>query len=259
MRRAKPEAALLAAEQRLGVTFPAAYRDFVLDRRRYVIGVKRISFHSIERCDWLDDHKRAIAIGRSFTDGDDTLCFKLGRGSLSEAVHVWDGAKFKRIPDFSELVMRERTNPTLGTDDRTRLAERLGGAARRCSCGRELRVLQVCECGRIGARTDAPYALSVEEQAQARQQFPAIVRAAALVTALKQAGHTVPSGPTQLLATADLLEANAPARALLAAWKQTGMTITLDAKTLEAELGRRGVGVEREQGLVPRRRGGRRR
>ncbi|MBA3538457.1 MAG: SMI1/KNR4 family protein [Deltaproteobacteria bacterium] len=222
---------LLAVEQRLGTKFPDAYRAFIADRKPYSV-VKHIALRPVGRCDWLDDTKSAIAIGQSFTEEAGTLCFKVARGVVSEAVYLWDGSRFKRIPDFGELVWRERTNPTLTSDARVRLAERLGGAARRCACGGELRVLQVCTCGRIGARSDPPYVLSDAEQQEAQRAFPTLVRASRIVTALKEGGHAVPSGPTQLLATADLLEARATASALLAAWKKTGMKLDLDEPTL---------------------------
>lgn len=229
---AKAIAALLAAEARLGVRFPDAYRDFVANRKRYVIPVKRIRFLPVAKSDWLDDRKLAIAIGKSWSDGDGTLCFKVSRGTLSEKVHVWEDGAFKRIPDFGELVARERENRVLDDDARTRLAERLGGVAKRCACKREIRVLQECACGHIGARTDPPYTLSSDEQLAAETTFPGLVRAHRLVTALKAAGHAVPTGPGALLATADLLDANARPAALLAAWKATGMTIEVTARTI---------------------------
>jgi hypothetical protein len=228
---------LVEAERRLGVRFPDSYRQFIAERSRYDIAVKRVSLLPVDRCDWLDDTHTAVAIGRSSIDGSETLCFKVKRGVASDAVHAWDGERFKRIPDFGELVMRERTNPTLDTDDRVRLAERLGGASRRCACGREIKVLQACECGRIGARSDPTYVLSDAEQHQAQQAFPTLVRAARIVTALKQAGHAVPSGPTQLVALAELLDTGATAATLLASWKRTGMKIDLDEPTIARVLG----------------------
>ncbi len=233
---AKAIGALLAAEARLGVRFPDAYRDFVANRKRYVIPVKRIRFRPVAATDWLDDRKQAVAIGTTWSNGDGTLCFKVSRGTLSEKVHVWEDGVFKRIPDFGELVERERENRMLDDDARTRLAERLGGVAKRCACKREIRVLQVCECGRIGARTDPPYTLSSDEQSAAETTFLGLVRAHRLVTALKADGHAVPTGPGALLATADLLDANARPAALLAAWKATGMTIKVDAATLTSLL-----------------------
>ena len=224
-------AALLATEARLGVRFSDAYRDFVANRKRYTITVKRISLFPVSRCDWLGE-QQAIAIGRSFTDGPGTLCFKVARKIASDVVHVWEAGKLTRIPAFAELVEREREPVALAGDARVRLAERLGGAARRCACGQEIRILQVCACGRIGARTDAPYVLSAREEADAERAFPTLVRAARLVAALKAAGHVVPSGATQLLVTADLLAAAAPAPALIAAWKTTGMAVAVDAPTV---------------------------
>jgi hypothetical protein len=229
---AKAISALLAAEARLGVTFPTAYRDFVANRKRYQVAVKRVRFAPVHKTDWLDDKRQAIAIGKTWTDGDGTLCFKVSKRALSESVYVWEDGAYKRIPDFGQLVQRERDNPTLDHDPRTRLAERLGGVAKRCACQREIRVLQVCECGRIGERTDPTYALSTREQADAERDYPALVRAHRLVTALKAAGHAVPTGPGALLATADLLDAKAKPAALLAAWKSTGMTIDVTAAAI---------------------------
>jgi hypothetical protein len=236
---AKAIAALLATEARLGVRFPDAYRDFVANRKRYQIVVKRIRFVPVGKTDWLDDSRKAIAIGKTWSDGDGTLCFKVIKRTVSESVYVWEDGAFKRIPAFNELVERERENRVLHDDARTRLAERLGGVAKRCACKRELRVLQVCKCGRIGARTDQPYTLSTAEQAEAVRAYPSLVRAYEIVTALKAAGHAVPTGPGALIATADLLDANAKPAALLAAWRSTGMTIDITAATITTLLRRK--------------------
>ncbi len=223
--------ALLAAERRLGVTFPDAYRAFIADRKRYDV-VKRISFYPIARCDWADDGRTAIAIGRSMVGDGGTLVFKVKRGVVSDAVYEVNEDGPKRIPDFNELVRRKHESPTLHTDERVRLAERLGGAARQCTCKREIRVLQVCECGRIGARTDKPYVLTEAELAHAEQAFGSVVRAWRVITSLKAAGHVVPSGPKQLIATADLLEAGATPAAVLAAWQETGMKVDVSKALL---------------------------
>jgi hypothetical protein len=165
-----------------------------------------------------------------------TLVLKVRGTRAGDAVYVLSDDGLERIPDFGELVTRERDNPTLHTDERVRLAERLGGAARRCSCGREIRVLQKCECGRIGAPTDRPYLLSESELEHAEKAYATVVRAWRLIVALKKTGHVVPSGPTQLLATADLLTRGAKPPALLAAWKATGMNVDVDKTTLTREL-----------------------
>jgi hypothetical protein len=220
----KRHAELLAAEARLGVRFSEAYRDFVTNPKRYSVAVKRISFFPVRRCDWLDDTKKVIAIGKSYTDGDGTLCFKVSRKTVSETVYVWEDGAFTRIPALE--------NRALDDSPRVRLAERLAGAARRCSCRREIRVLEVCKCGRIGAVTDEPYVMTAVEQAEARREFPTLLRAHDVISALRAAKHVVPSGANQLLATADLLDQKATPQKLIASWKKTGMKVTVDPRTV---------------------------
>ncbi len=229
---AKREAALAAAEARLGVRFPDEYRAFIREPKQHEVMVKRVAFHAVARCAWLDDTQTAVVIGRSWTDGDERLVFKVKRGVAGAAVFRWDGTRFARVPSFGELVGREVERPPLDGDPRTRLAQRLGGAARQCTCGREVRLLQVCACGRIGAPTDAPFLLAAADLEAAARAFPDVVRAWKLVTALKASGHAVPGGPTQLLAVADLLAAAAPPRAILASWKRTRMTIAVTVAEL---------------------------
>jgi hypothetical protein len=224
-------AALLAAEARLGIAFPDSYRHFVADPKRHTVMVKRVRFHPVARCHWLDS--RAVVIGVAHHDGTASLVFK-GKGTqLGEQVYEVRGTKLLLRPNFYEFIRVERADRALSSDERVRLAERLGGAARRCRCGEEIRVGQAHACGHIGAVGDPPYEMTDAERAEAGRAHPDLVAAANLVAALKAAGHTVPSGPKALLAIADVLATRSnDAEAILATWRATSMAVRIDAATL---------------------------
>lgn len=231
-------AALEAAEARLGVTFPDPYRRFIADRTRYQVMVKRMSFHAIERCAWTDDDS-AVVIGKSLLDGVGLLVFKPVREQLSEVVYELVGGRFKRCPRFAEFVARERDNIAPSTDERRLFAERLAGGTRRCGCGQEIRVGQICACGHLGTPHDPQIELDAATEADAIAAHPRVWRAWQLVRSLRAAGHSVPSGPVQVLATAEALaEATdaARVRAILAAWTATGMKLSITAATVGAAL-----------------------
>lgn len=227
-------AALEAAEARLGVQFPEAYRRFIADRPRYHVTVKRMSFYPIDRCMWTDDDA-AVIIGKAIIDGVTPLVFKLVRGRLSEAVYEHHGAAFKRCPRFAEFVDRERDEIAPSTDARRLFAERLAGGTRHCRCGQEIRIGQFCACGQLGKPTDPRIELDAATQAHAITTHPMVWRAWQLVRSLRDAGHAVPSGPSALLATADALAAPTDAArvdAIMAAWTATSMKLSIDRTML---------------------------
>lgn len=221
-------ARLLQVEGRLGARFPASYRDFVANRPRYRVQVKRVSFFEVERCE-RDGH--VVVIGRSAVDGPAELVFKVGaRGVMGEAVFERSDRGLVRHPAFGELVEREKTFVAAPDDDRVRAAELLAGVSRKCPrCGRALRVGQLCDDGHIGHAADARYALSAEEGAALAQTHPRLSKAWAVLLALKAGGFGVPMGSNQVLALADALEAAGPdeaARRLLNVWKEKGLKVT---------------------------------
>lgn len=231
---------LIAAERQLGITFPASYRHFIANRSHYVIGVKRVKFFPIERCHWLShaDEETAIAVGESYGDGLDTLCFraKRGRKLSSDALHAWNGSRFTRCPDFSNFIEYRPPPPTKSADPRVALAERLAGARRACPRdGRELLIGETCTCGHIGATTDARYPLSEAELQTGKRDHPLVWRAWSVLSELKRAGHAIPTGSVQVLAIATLMaehdDSTAVAQEMLSRWKAKGMKVVLDEQT----------------------------
>jgi hypothetical protein len=226
---------LEAAEHRLGVRFPNDYRAFVLERRRYHVLVKHIALHAVARCDWNADDT-AVVIGETFFERPGALVFKRARKGLSNVIYEQIGSRFTRRGTLSHFVLREPEANPLSSDARTRLAERLAGAARACAaCRSETRAGQICACGVTVTARDPAYVLSADEVAAARAAHPDVWRASALLGALKAAGHAVPGSPKQLLATADVLVTTAagslPA-ALLATWRASGMRIAIDERVV---------------------------
>jgi len=233
--------ALAATEARLGVRFPDDYRAFVLDRPSYHVMVKHIRLHAVERCARTGGDQ-AVAIGEAFFDGHTELVFKAQRRRLSDIVYELQDGRYTRRPRFAELVARDPGGAALSNAPELRLAERLAGFARRCPCGREVRVGELCSCMRVASKNDPAYELSVDELAAARAELPHVVLAAELARDLKTAGHAVPAGPKQLAAAALVLQSSPPADAaprLLATWRDTGMSIDLDEATLTAAIERR--------------------
>lgn len=233
-------AALEAAEARLGVRFPAAYRAFVADRANHVIGVKRMRMFRVARVHWLQAAAhRGVVIGWTPLEPGPDLVFRpaRARGMLGDAVYAFDGAAFTRLPDFDQLVHNERRTTVLATDVGARLAQRLAGLARRCpQCGAELVIREVCACGHLGAPSDPPIEPSPADLAA----HPLIARAHGILGALKAAGHAFPAGPAQTVALAAALAETATARAaatrLLAHWRERALPHALTATVLAAAI-----------------------
>jgi hypothetical protein len=196
----------------------------------------------VGRCEW-DAGETAVVIGRAFFETPSTLVLKRTRSGLSAVVYEQTDGRFVRRPQFAELVERKRAPvPPLSDDTRVRLAERLGGAARRCKlCGSDARAGQRCACGTSITARDPAYVMSAEEQAAGSAAHPDVWRAAALLAELKAAGHAVPSGPRQLPATADALFGTEPdrlPRVLLVTWQGSGMRIDFDEQVVSDALAR---------------------
>nr|MDQ3370169.1 SMI1/KNR4 family protein [Myxococcota bacterium] len=138
----KPDA-LAETEARLGVQFPASYRAFAADRRRFRVAFKHVTLYPVQRCEWFDDRKDAVVIG--ITGDAYPILLTVRQSTLSEAVYEHIDGRRTRRPDFGEWVTdtREVVRPTLSDDDRARYAERLAGLARRCPCGAEIRIQQL--------------------------------------------------------------------------------------------------------------------
>jgi len=235
----KRVAALLEAEARLGVTFPASYRAFVAQPRRHTMGVKRVRFFPVHRCEWLESCE-GVVVGEDWNgDGLARLVFKLraGRRPRSDALWALDDGRMKRLPPFADFVHRERHNPQVSDDERLLWAQRLTGVARRCSrCGTEIRIAQACTCGRIGARDDATYEMSAEDRVAAGM----VATAWAVLETVTGGGFRVPRGPAQVVLLANLLdrhrEPKVTADALIEAWQARSVGFTATSEALAAAI-----------------------
>ena len=233
----KRVAALLETEARLEVTFPASYRAFVAQPRGHTMGVKRVRFFPVQRCEWLESGDWVV-VGEDWNgDGLALLVFKLRRGRKprSDTLYALRYGRMKRLPPFADFVHRERHNPQVSRDEQLLWAQRMTGVARTCSrCGTEIRIGQACTCGRIGDRSDPGYEMSDED----RQAAAEVATAWAILRGIADGGERVPLGPAQVVLLATILveydDPNAIADALLDAWEARKTRTTVSRETLAA-------------------------